>query len=222
MPPPNDPLQVYYAARAAEYDHVYAKPERQPDLREIERWLPRVFAGLCVLEVACGTGYWTQFIAPGARELVAVDASGEVLRLARARVAPSRSTSFVLGDAYRLPVAAGGFGAAFAGFWFSHVPRARVGEFLAGLHRVLAPGSIVVLLDNRYVDGSSTPIAERDEAGNTYQVRSLRDGSTHKVLKNFPSKSDLLDAVYPAASQIRFYEWRYFWALEYVYALRPI
>lgn len=73
----------------------------------------------------------------------------------------------------------------------------------------------------RQVDGSSTPIAERDEDGNTYQVRSLRDGSTHEALKNYPSKSDLLDAIYPAASQIRFDEWRYFRALEYVYAPKP-
>jgi hypothetical protein len=56
MPPPNDPLQAYDAAGAPEYDRVYAKPERQPGLRKIERWLPRVFAGRCVLEVACGTG----------------------------------------------------------------------------------------------------------------------------------------------------------------------
>jgi hypothetical protein len=32
-------MQDYYAARAREYDEVYRKPERQADLREIERWL---------------------------------------------------------------------------------------------------------------------------------------------------------------------------------------
>jgi demethylmenaquinone methyltransferase/2-methoxy-6-polyprenyl-1,4-benzoquinol methylase len=31
-------MQDYYAARAREYDEVYRKPERQADLREIERW----------------------------------------------------------------------------------------------------------------------------------------------------------------------------------------
>jgi ubiquinone/menaquinone biosynthesis C-methylase UbiE len=49
----------YYAARAPEYDSIYAKPERQADLRLIEAWLAEQCAGKQVLEVACGTGYWT-------------------------------------------------------------------------------------------------------------------------------------------------------------------
>lgn len=213
----DEALQAYYALRAPEYDRVYARPERQPDLRAIEAWLPERFSGRSTLEVACGTGYWSRFIAPVARELLAVDASSEVLAIARARV-KTRTASFVLGDAYRLPVAAGGFEAAFAGFWFSHVPRSRIGQFLSGLHRALAPGARVVLLDNRFVGGSSTPLAEQDSEGDTYQLRTLADGSRHKVLKNFPSEPELREAVAGAASEVRFHEWQYFWALEYVLA----
>jgi hypothetical protein len=33
-------MHEYYAVRAPEYDRVYKKPERQQDLRAIERWLP--------------------------------------------------------------------------------------------------------------------------------------------------------------------------------------
>jgi ubiquinone/menaquinone biosynthesis C-methylase UbiE len=215
MQMPDESLQAYYAARAPEYDRVYSKPERQADLREIERWLPQLLAGRRVLEIACGTGYWTQFIAPTAAQLVAVDTSAEVVNLACARVAPERA-SFVLADAYRLPARAGGFDAAFAGFWYSHVPRQRVREFLVELHRALAPGALVVLVDNRYVDGSSTPIGAHDEHGNTYQMRPLDDGSTREVLKNFPSEAELRDAAAPLASRIRHHEWKYFWALEYV------
>jgi ubiquinone/menaquinone biosynthesis C-methylase UbiE len=211
-------LHEYYAARALEYDRIYQKPERQQDLRLIERWLPSVLAGRSTLEVACGTGYWTQFIASTVRELVAVDASAEVLAIARARV-KSAASSFVHADAYRLPVASQRFEAAFAGFWFSHVPRAQVQEFLCGLHRALVPGAKVVLLDNRFVHGSSTPIAERDGEGNTYQVRALRDGSTYRVLKNFPSELELREAVGESTSEVRFHEWQYFWALEYVVAV---
>ena len=55
-------MQSYYAARAGEYDAVYEKPERQADLRQIEQWLPSALYGERLLEVACGTGYWTQFL----------------------------------------------------------------------------------------------------------------------------------------------------------------
>ncbi len=210
-------MQDYYAARAPEYDRVYAKPERQQDLRAIEAWLPSVFSGASILEVACGTGYWTQFLAPVARRVLAVDASIETLAIAKARVAVSH-VEFVVGDAYRLPALAQGHDAGFAGFWFSHVPRDRVAAFLRDVHQALQPGAKVVLLDNRFVSGNSTPIAERDDAGNTYQLRSLDDGSTHRVLKNFPSELELRQAVAGSTSEVRFHEWQYYWALEYVVA----
>jgi ubiquinone/menaquinone biosynthesis C-methylase UbiE len=135
-------LQMYYAARAPEYDDVYRKPERQQDLRAIEQWLPRRFTDATVLEIACGTGYWTQFIAQTARHIHAVDAAPQTLRVAKDRV-PADKVTFVTGDAYQLPLHLGRFGAAFAGFWFSHVPKSRRVAFLRGLHAVLDPGAIV-------------------------------------------------------------------------------
>src|SRR5471030_2376040 len=92
------PIQSYYAARAGEYDAVYKKPERQPDLRKIERWLPSVLGGRQVLEIACGTGYWTQFMAPVASSIFAIDTAEETLRIARERV-PADNVSFAVGDA---------------------------------------------------------------------------------------------------------------------------
>ena len=60
----NQHIKEYYAARAGEYDRIYQKPERQVDLRKIESWLQTTLAGRAVLEIACGTGYWTQFYSP--------------------------------------------------------------------------------------------------------------------------------------------------------------
>jgi len=211
-------MRDYYSARASEYDGIYRKPERQPDLRAMEAWISRVFKGRSsVLELACGTGYWTQFFAPGAARVVALDAAEQTLQIARTRVAQDK-VEFVLGDAYDLPLRAASFDAAFAGFWWSHVPLDRVQQFLAGLHRVLRPGALVVFIDNRYVEGSSTPVSERDADGNTFQVRSLKDGSRHRVLKNFPSRDALLRAVEPFASSAAYREWEHFWALEYTLA----
>ena len=148
-------MRAYYAARAEEYDAVYRKSERQSDLRAIEAWLPARFAGAQVLEIACGTGYWTQFIAPVARSVWGLDAVPETLRMARARGLGAH-VHWVEGDAYAPPTAVPAFDAAFAGFWFSHVPLARRVEFLARLHASLAPGARVVLLDNRFVAGRCT------------------------------------------------------------------
>jgi SAM-dependent methyltransferase len=209
-------VRDYYAQRAPEYDRIYLKPERQEDLRAIEAWLPARFTGRKVLEVACGTGYWTQFLAPVAARLVGVDASAETLAVARSRVSGlAGDTSFVVGDAYRLPATAGSFDAAFAGFWWSHVPRAQLPVFLDGLHATLASGSPVVFLDNRYVEGSSTPLAAPDDEGNTYQDRPLADGSVHRVMKNFPTPAELREVLSGRAVEIEVREWPYFWAVAY-------
>lgn len=208
-------MREYYAARAPEYDQVYAKPERQQDLRAIEAWLPGRFIGRRLIEIACGTGYWTRFLAPAASELLATDAAPQTLEIARRRVR-SPSVQFVVADAYRLPTRAGAFSGAFAGFWLSHVPRQRLAAFLDDLHARLAPGARVVFLDNRFVAGSSTPISEEDAFGNTYQQRRLGDGSSHRVLKNFPSEAELTYAVGGAGIRLRHHAWQHYWALEYL------
>jgi len=207
-------MHDYYAARAPEYDRVYAKPERQDDLRAMERWLPSRFDGRRVLEIACGTGWWTRFIAPVAAHVLALDAAPETLAIARERLAGER-VDLVVGDAYDPPRAAPPYDAAFAGFWLSHVPRARLGEFLRGLHAALCPGARVVFIDNRWVEGSSTPIAERDAAGDTWQVRALADGSSHRVLKNFFDEAGLRALPPRDAQDIGYIAWRHYWALEY-------
>ena len=209
------PMQSYYAARASEYDRVYQKPERQADLRHIETWLPSILSGTTVLEVACGTGYWTQFVAPVASAVVAIDSAPETLQVARQRVAGS-NVQFQVGDAYALAQIGRAFSAAFAGFWFSHVPLQRQGEFLRGLNSALTPGARVVLLDNLFVEGSSTAIAEQDAQGNTYQYRSLSDGSTHRVLKNFPTEAQLHALTQQGVGELAAYHrWQYYWAFEY-------
>jgi ubiquinone/menaquinone biosynthesis C-methylase UbiE len=208
-------LQSYYRSRAPEYDRVYLKPERQADLRDIERWLPRKLANEAVLEVACGTGYWTRFIAQSAVHVVAIDTSPETMRIAEDRV-PAGKVRFLVADAYDLPLDLGKFGAAFAGFWFSHVPRAKRRAFLHGLRALLMPRAKIVLLDNRYVEGSSSPITEADSEGNTYQMRPLNDGSMHRVLKNFPSEAELQSSLAGIGTGGTLSTWQYYWAFEFV------
>jgi ubiquinone/menaquinone biosynthesis C-methylase UbiE len=209
------PLQTYYASRAAEYDVVYAKPERQSDLRKIEQWLPSVLYGRNVLEIACGTGYWTQFIATAAHSIYAIDSAEETIKIARQRVS-ANNVIFTTGDAYVPQFKNRSFDAAFAGFWFSHVPSERRREFLISLNAALQPGAKVILLDNHYVEGSSSLISEHDAFGNTYQSRTLKDGSRHKILKNFPSEEQLHTLLTSdLGHSAKYTSWPYFWAFEY-------
>lgn len=215
MPTAEVSMQSYYAARALEYDRVYEKPERQDDIRSLQAWLPDLFRNSRVLEVACGTGFWTQFIAPSASSIVAVDSAPETIAIADSRVPPDK-VSFLVGDAYRLPLHRGPFQAAFAGFWFSHVPKGRQREFLRGLSAAIQPGASVVLIDNLYVEGSNHPITERDSAGNTFQTRRLEDGSVHRVLKNFPTETELRELTHGLGRNVVYTSFKYYWAIQYV------
>jgi SAM-dependent methyltransferase len=209
-------LRTYYARRAHEYERVYAKPERQSDLRAIEAWLPAWFAGRDVIEIACGTGWWTPHAARDARTWLATDINDETMALARAKELP-RCVRFERADAYALQ-GLGRLDAGFAGFWWSHVPRERLAAWLDSLHAVLAPGARVVFLDNRYVEGSNHPIARVDAAGNTYQQRTLDDGSAHEVLKNFPTREEAFTAIGSRSGDARWHAWSHYWALTYTLA----
>lgn len=210
----SDEMQAYYAARASYYDAVYLKPERARDLMFLQSHIPGRLAGRTVLEVACGTGFWTQYIAPHATHLTAIDLTPEPLEFARLRTNTANVT-FVEADAYALPSSLGQFQAAFAGLWFSHVPISKRRLFFDSLHARLLPGSRVVLLDNSAVQCVELPIAERDAEGNTYQQRTLRDGSSHRVLKNFPTASELNELAASFATRVDYRELDNFWLLEY-------
>jgi demethylmenaquinone methyltransferase/2-methoxy-6-polyprenyl-1,4-benzoquinol methylase len=208
-------LKQYYARRAAEYEGIYAKPERQADLRRLEALLPEVLAGRRVLELACGTGYWTQFLARTAQSILALDASPETLELAASKDLPRGRVAFRVADIYELPADIGSFDGAFAGFWWSHVPLTSQARFLEALARALLPGARVVFLDNRYVAGSSTPVSHRDADGNTFQQRRLADGSEHAVLKNFPTEEELRAAVGAHGTGMSFRLLDYYWVFSY-------
>jgi demethylmenaquinone methyltransferase/2-methoxy-6-polyprenyl-1,4-benzoquinol methylase len=209
-------MREYCARRAHEYERIYAKPERQADLRVVENWLPGPFAGRAVLEIACGTGWWTPHGARDARSWLATDLNPQTLALARGKPMPACVRLAEL-DAFTFEGLAGQrFDAAFAGCWWSHVPLERLGGWLGLLHARLSEGARVVFLDNTYVHGSSTPISRRDAAGNSCQQRRLDDGSVHEVLKNFPTREQAIELLGASAHDIEWIEHRHYWRLSYL------
>ncbi len=205
----------YYRRRAAYYERVYHKPERQDDLRRMEAQLPAFFAGRRVLEVACGTGWWTPHAARDASRWLATDLNPETMEVARRKALPAcvelRTT-----DAYTLAeVGDETFDAAFTGCWWSHVSLQALPGWLALLHARLEPGARVLMLDNSFEQTSSTPLSRRDEAGNTYQNRTLDDGSVHEVLKNFPSPEQAISLLGPRAIDAQWTALTHYWMLSY-------
>jgi demethylmenaquinone methyltransferase/2-methoxy-6-polyprenyl-1,4-benzoquinol methylase len=211
----DDNLRDYYARRAHEYERIYDKPERQADLASLRESIPSLLDGRDVLEVACGTGYWTQPVAMRAASVLATDVNEEVLELARRKSYPRDNVAFELLDIYSEGDLPRRFNAGLAAFWWSHVPRQSYGRFIEHFHRRLQSGAIVVFLDNRYVQGSSTPLSRTDEHGNTYQTRTLDDGTSHEVLKNIPDESELAGALGNSARALEYVELDYFWYVSY-------
>jgi ubiquinone/menaquinone biosynthesis C-methylase UbiE len=207
--------ETYYANRAREYERIYDKPERQHELAWLRERVPELLRGRTVLEVACGTGYWTQYIARAAKHVNACDINESVLEIAREKPIPAGRATFFKADAITLQGVPAGCDAAFAGFWWSHVKKSELALFVKELSLRLQPGALVGILDNSYAEGSSTPISRRDAEGNTYQMRTLANGDKYEVLKNFPSALELTEAVRPVAREAHLESLTYYWLLVF-------
>jgi len=206
-------LTAYYAKCADTYETVYGKPERQADLAILHGRVRETLRDHRVLEIACGTGYWTEQLAQSAASVLATDINPEMLDIAQARGLPADKVTFALADAFDLPNEEGRFSACFAGFWWSHVKRQDQAGFLAQLREKLGKDVLLVMLDNVYVEGSSTSIARTDLDGNTYQIRTLPDGARCEVLKNFPTDSALRKKMGASVKDIRILRLDYYWML---------
>lgn len=221
----------YYRQRASEYDAVYRKPERQAELALLREMLPPLVGGLRVLEIAAGTGYWTQVLARSAASIVATDLNPETLAMAGRRSFGDARVQLLAADAYDLgpvlgetvlgePVASA-FDLVFCGFWWSHVLRADIPSFLGGLRSQVGPGTSLILLDNRYVSGSSQPVSRTGPGGDTYQQRRLGergDGGPYEVVKNFPDRAQLTADLAAFAAEVTWTELEYYWLATAVLA----
>ncbi len=207
-------LQQYYAHRAREYELVYAIPERQDNLLTLRLTLQDLLAGHSILEVACGTGYWTQPVSETARSILATDVNLEVMELAQQKTYPEGKVRFQLADAFTLEGVSGDFTAGLAAFWWSHVKLGELPRFLAAFHAKLGPGKLAVFTDNTR-EGTRHPFTRRDAEGNTYQTRRLEDGSEYEVLKNLPTEAELRDQLAGIGIDVEYIKLQYYWLLAY-------
>lgn len=204
----------YYAKSAANHDRVYDKAERQADLAAMRGHVAAAARGHVVLELACGTGYWTRTLAETAESVMATDINPEMIALARLRGMPADKVSLRVADAWSLPADIGSYTAVFIGFWWSHVKREQQEAFLAQLRSRLGGDIVIILLDDVYVEGSSETVARTDAEGNTYQIRTAPDGMRYEIPKTYPSDSALRKKLASSVREIKIIRLDYFWLLS--------
>jgi ubiquinone/menaquinone biosynthesis C-methylase UbiE len=210
-------LEEYYRRRAHEYDEIYTRddPLRQPELVHAAARMREVVAGRHVLEIACGTGYWTEIASEVAADVVATDLSTEMIDVARRRRHPRANVRFVVADAYRLGKVSGDFNAAIANFWISHVPKSSLQAFLSDFHNRLEPGAVVFMIDNLNTPGYGGEFVRVPDSEDTFKLRELSDGSKHRIIKNYFESQELRDLLEPYARDIVIDRREHYWWLDY-------
>ena len=191
---------AYYCVRAGEYDEWFRRDgryDRGPEANA--RWAEEI--GLVsealaafnpagnVLELAAGTGWWTERLARYAASLTAVDASPETLAVNKGKLgdAPVRYIKANLFDWQPDRQ----YDVVFFSFWLSHVPPERFDAFWRLVRSCLNPKGRVFFLDSRY-EGTSTAADHHLEGEDaTTTRRRLNDGREFRVVKVFYRPDEL-------------------------------
>jgi len=129
-----------YARWADGYD-AYANPLVTAEEPVVHDALGDV-RGKRVLDVACGTGRHTRWLAEAGARVTAVDRSAPMLAVARKKC-QGLDVDFREGDVSELPVPSGAFDVVLSALVMEHVPE--VAPALREVHRVLAPRGVFVL-----------------------------------------------------------------------------
>ena len=142
---------AYYRARAQEYDESvqqtgrFATPEPQDQQIDAE-WaqIVRALHALppCdeVLELACGTGIWTQELLQVGKTITALDGAPKMLELNRAKIASPR-VQYETADLFAWqPIRE--YDLVFFAFWLSHVPPEQLGSFLDKVAHAIRPAGV--------------------------------------------------------------------------------
>lgn len=197
---------AYYGARAAEYDATTALDAAAK--AELRAALDAFGARGRVLELACGTGEWTEVLARTADELTAIDASGEMLALNRARVV-RRDVVYQRADLFEWTPDRR-YDVVFFAAWLSHVPPARLADFWSRVDASLGPAGRVFLIDE-------LPAADvvEERIGDTIAVRrQLADGRSYRAVKVLYEPGELEQRLIELGWRVRITKvgWRFLYA----------
>src|SRR6266542_4771752 len=144
-----------------------------------------------VLELAPGTGIWTERLTRTARSVTAVDASEEMIAINRERMGEAAATvSYVQADLFAWEPTRR-FDAAVFCFWISHVPRERLDAFLQTVSDALETAGRVFFVDGRRQPSSTAIDHDLPDPGSEVMTRRLNDGRAYRIVKNFWPSEEL-------------------------------
>lgn len=192
----------YYRARAPEYDEWFERRGRydrgpEPTARwsaevdVVRGWLGELgLGGLEVLELASGTGIWTEFLLAEGAKVTAVDAAPEMLEMLRRRVG-ARPVELVSADLFAYEPARR-FDAVVSCFFMSHVPDERFDAFAGLVASALRSGGTFFLCDSLRAPSSTAIDHALPAEGDQTMLRRLDDGRTFRIVKRFRSDEELV------------------------------
>jgi demethylmenaquinone methyltransferase/2-methoxy-6-polyprenyl-1,4-benzoquinol methylase len=190
----------YYRARASEYDEWFLRRgryDRGPEanglwfeeVATVRAALDRLHPTGDVLELACGTGLWTEQLLATARRITAVDTSPEVLELNRQRL-HSPNVEYVQADLFAWRPEER-YDIVFFGFWLSHIPPQRFDSFWQTVADSLNPGGRVFFVDSKYEPASTARDHTLGSPDAAAVLRRLNDGREYRIVKVFYKKDEL-------------------------------
>ncbi len=146
---PNDPFDpriigAAYDAVAEDYDAAFAEDlQRLPvDMAVLEDAVGRCGAGTQVLDLGCGPGQVSAFLAGRGVDVVGVDLAARMVDIAKRR---NPTLAFACADMRALPIRSEACGGVVAYYSVQHVRRSELPAVLRGLRRVLAAGGVLVV-----------------------------------------------------------------------------
>ena len=205
----------YYKKRAPEYEQIYYRdiPDRRKEIDNEAAALEKLAVNHQVLDIACGTGYWTEVIARSAQSVVACDISKEMIAEAKKKkyVKP---VSFLQSDLYNIPLKSQSFDLVTLGFWFSHHPREEYDKLFELIKSMLTYDGIIWMIDNNPpAEGSKLESTGTDEHNNNFKKRYLDNGEEYIIIKNYFSKDELTDIFSVQFNILRLRFNKYYWSV---------
>jgi len=187
-------MRRYYDLRASEYEQIYYRDnrDRRQEIDDEADRLRELARGQDVIDIACGTGYWTTRVSDTSARITAVDRSIAMIREAQQKQYRCPA-NFVQADLNRLPFRDNSFSLTCLGFWFSHHPRQEYDQLFDLVERLTSDGGRIWMVDNNppAEGGALLQSSGVDEHGNNYKRRFLDNGTEFVILKNYFEADEL-------------------------------